>query len=164
MATLYPAHEDVKFCMECSRAAGVVSCSSRYFIRTLSLKAPLALKKKLGIRRERVLFVLTEDFVLLLMDRRTPPDSCDMYRVMVVITKHMPMRNNELIKMRSLLAYCFSPSFRFQEMCEKAFLQVRRKGRPLLSLFCSMVGSGLPELRQKKKMLPSSGVTCAMQL
>ena len=35
-------------------------------------------------------------------------------------------------------------------MCEKAFLQVRRKGRPLLSLFCSMVGSGLPELRQKQ--------------
>ena len=86
--------------------------------------------------------------MLLLMDGRTQPDSCGMYRVMVVITQHMQMRNNELM---CLLACCFSPSFRFQEMCEKAFLQVRRKGRPLLSLFCSMVGSGLPELRQKKK-------------
>ena len=88
--------------------------------------------------------------MLLLMDGRTPPDSCGMYRVMVVITQQMQMGNKELILMRSLLACCFSPSFRFQEMCKKAFLQVRRKGWPLLSLFCFMVGSGLPELRQKK--------------
>ena len=73
MAMLYPAHEDVKFCMECSRAAGVVLCSSRYFIRTLSLKAPLAPKKKLGIRRERVLFVLTEDIVCVITDGRKDP-------------------------------------------------------------------------------------------
>ena len=35
-------------------------------------------------------------------------------------------------------------------MCEKAFLLARRIGWPLLSLFSSMVGSGLPELRQEK--------------
>ena len=38
-------------------------------------------------------------------------------------------------------------------MCEKAFLLARRKGRPLLSLFSSMVGSGgLPELKQEKNL------------
>ena len=35
-------------------------------------------------------------------------------------------------------------------MCEKAFLLARKKGRPLLSLFSCMVGSGLPELKQEK--------------
>ena len=126
-------------------------------------KSPPAPKKKLGIRRERVLFVLTEDFVCVITDGRKDPTRFLRYvQSDGVITQHMQMRNKELIQMRSLLACCFSPSFSFQEMCEKAFLQVRRKGRPLLSLFCSMVGCGLPELRQKKKMLPSSGGTCTM--
>ena len=35
-------------------------------------------------------------------------------------------------------------------MCEKAFLLARKKGRPLLGLFSSMVGSGLPELKKEK--------------
>ena len=51
--------------------------------------------------------------------------------------------------MRDLLACCFPPSFRFQEMCEKAFLLARKKERPL-GLFSSIVGGGLPELKQEK--------------
>lgn len=37
--------------------------------------------------------------------------------------------------------------YRFKQLCEKAFLILRRKGALLINLFVMMLSAGLPELR-----------------
>lgn len=41
----------------------------------------------------------------------------------------------------------FSVCFRFKQLCEQAFLILRRKGSLLINLFVMMLSAGLPELR-----------------
>ncbi|XP_064642151.1 phosphatidylinositol 4,5-bisphosphate 3-kinase catalytic subunit beta isoform-like [Lineus longissimus] len=74
-------------------------------------------KSKFGVRRERVPFVLTHDFVY-------------------VITKgkqKVGEQKNELFQ-------------RFQQYCEQAYLILRQKGNFLISLFMMMLSTGIPEL------------------
>ncbi|XP_013097729.2 phosphatidylinositol 4,5-bisphosphate 3-kinase catalytic subunit beta isoform [Stomoxys calcitrans] len=77
-------------------------------------------KEKFGVRRERVPFVLTHDFVYVINKGRAG---------------HM------------------ADEFRyFQEMCEKAFLVLRKHGCLILSLFSMMISTGLPELSSEKDL------------
>ncbi|XP_061388256.1 phosphatidylinositol 4,5-bisphosphate 3-kinase catalytic subunit beta isoform [Musca vetustissima] len=77
-------------------------------------------KEKFGVRRERVPFVLTHDFVY-------------------VINKGRADRMAEEFRY-------------FQEMCEKAFLVLRKHGCLILSLFSMMISTGLPELSSEKDL------------
>ena len=38
--------------------------------------------------------------------------------------------------------------FRFKELCEEAFLELREKGDLLISLFMMMLSTGIPELKK----------------
>ncbi|KMZ02400.1 phosphatidylinositol 4,5-bisphosphate 3-kinase catalytic subunit delta isoform [Drosophila simulans] len=77
-------------------------------------------KEKLGVRRERVPFVLTHDFVY-------------------VINKGFNDRESK--------EFCH-----FQELCERAFLVLRKHGCLILSLFSMMISTGLPELSSEKDL------------
>ncbi|CAD6992165.1 phosphatidylinositol 4,5-bisphosphate 3-kinase catalytic subunit delta isoform [Ceratitis capitata] len=77
-------------------------------------------KEKFGVRRERVPFVLTHDFVYVISKGRNDRDS------------------EEFLY--------------FQNMCEKAFLVLRRHGCLILSLFSMMISTGLPELSSEKDL------------
>ncbi|KAH8409752.1 hypothetical protein KR222_004019 [Zaprionus bogoriensis] len=77
-------------------------------------------KQKFGVRRERVPFVLTHDFVY-------------------VINKGCVDREAQ--------EFC-----RFQELCERAFLILRKHGCLILSLFSMMISTGLPELSSEKDL------------
>ncbi|XP_075746816.1 phosphatidylinositol 4,5-bisphosphate 3-kinase catalytic subunit beta isoform-like [Rhipicephalus microplus] len=76
-------------------------------------------KEKFGIKRERVPFVLTHDFVHVITHGR---------------------RNK-------------SASFnRFQQLCEEAFIILRRHGSLIISLFAMMLTTGMPELTSEKDL------------
>ncbi|KAH6932603.1 hypothetical protein HPB50_008024 [Hyalomma asiaticum] len=76
-------------------------------------------KEKFGIKRERVPFVLTHDFVHVITHGR---------------------RNK-------------STSFnRFQQLCEEAFIILRRHGSLIISLFAMMLTTGMPELTSEKDL------------
>lgn len=36
---------------------------------------------------------------------------------------------------------------RFRQLCEKAFMELRKKGDLFINLFCMMLSTGIPELR-----------------
>lgn len=73
-------------------------------------------KEKFGIRRERVPFVLTNDFVYVITHGGQKPDkSQDYFKT-------------------------------FQNYCEEAFLIIRRKGQFIISLFAMMLSTGIPEI------------------
>ncbi|XP_055374052.1 phosphatidylinositol 4,5-bisphosphate 3-kinase catalytic subunit beta isoform [Condylostylus longicornis] len=77
-------------------------------------------KEKFGVRRERVPFVLTHDFVYVINNGRT---------------------ERETEEFRT-----------FQNLCETAFLILRRHGCLILSLFAMMISTGLPELSSEKDL------------
>lgn len=79
-------------------------------------------KEKFGFRRERVPFVLTNDFVY-------------------VINKGQPKKGQAVVEFQ-----------RFQRYCEQAFLVLRRHGGLILSLFAMMISTGLPELSSEKDL------------
>ncbi|XP_029436302.1 phosphatidylinositol 4,5-bisphosphate 3-kinase catalytic subunit alpha isoform-like isoform X6 [Rhinatrema bivittatum] len=74
-------------------------------------------KKKFGYKRERVPFVLTQDFL-------------------IVISKGI----QECTKTKEFES-------RFQEMCYKAYLVIRQQANLFINLFSMMLGSGMPELQ-----------------
>lgn len=76
-------------------------------------------KEKFGIKRERVPFVLTHDFVH-------------------VITHGHRSKTT-----------AFS---RFQQLCEEAFIILRRHGSLIISLFAMMLTTGMPELTSEKDL------------
>lgn len=73
-------------------------------------------KKKFGVVRDRVPFVLTNHFVTVIKNGEKPNDNFQ----------------------------------RFQEICEKAYMTLRRRGTILITLFRLMIQSGLPELSSEK--------------
>lgn len=73
-------------------------------------------KKKFGISRERVPFVLTEDFL-----------------VVIANGKEYPRKSEEFA--------------RFQELCGKAYLALRRHSNLLITLFTMMLPTGITELQ-----------------
>ncbi|XP_022227951.2 phosphatidylinositol 4,5-bisphosphate 3-kinase catalytic subunit delta isoform [Drosophila obscura] len=77
-------------------------------------------KEKFGVRRERVPFVLTHDFVYVI---------------------------NKGCNDREAKEFCH-----FQELCERAFLTLRKHGCLILSLFSMMISTGLPELSSEKDL------------
>ncbi|XP_075148602.1 phosphatidylinositol 3-kinase 92E [Haematobia irritans] len=77
-------------------------------------------KEKFGVRRERVPFVLTHDFVYVINKGRAD-------------------------RMADEFRY-------FQDMCEKAFMVLRKHGCLILSLFSMMISTGLPELSSEKDL------------
>lgn len=79
-------------------------------------------KEKFGFRRERVPFVLTNDFVH-------------------VINKGQTKKGGQAVEFQ-----------RFQNYCEQAFLVLRRHGGLILSLFAMMISTGLPELSSEKDL------------
>lgn len=79
-------------------------------------------KEKFGFRRERVPFVLTHDFVY-------------------VINKGQTNNKKGADEFRN-----------FQELCEMAFIILRRHGCLILSLFSMMISTGLPELSSEKDL------------
>lgn len=74
-------------------------------------------KSKFGVKRERVPFVLTNDFVYIINGGRANSDSRD------------------------------SPFQRFKETCEKAFKLLRQRGSLIIALFMMMLSTGIPELQ-----------------
>ncbi|KAL1502865.1 hypothetical protein ABEB36_007943 [Hypothenemus hampei] len=81
-------------------------------------------KEKFGIKRERVPFVLTHDFVY-------------------VINKGQKEKDQSTNALEFML---------FQEYCEKAFMILRKHGNLILSLFAMMISTGLPELSSEKDL------------
>ena len=81
-------------------------------------------KEKFGIRRERVPFVLTHDFEY-------------------VITKGQTKKGSEKGNDRFAA---------FQNICEQAFLILRRHGSFIISLLAMMISTGLPELSCEKDL------------
>ncbi|KAH8241324.1 hypothetical protein KR032_008131 [Drosophila birchii] len=81
-------------------------------------------KEKFGVRRERVPFVLTHDFVYVINKGCKDKD-----------------KDRESDEFR-----------RFQELCERAFLVLRKHGCLILSLFSMMISTGLPELSSEKDL------------
>jgi len=79
-------------------------------------------KEKFGIKRERVPFVLTHDFVY-------------------VINKGQKPQQGTALEFKI-----------FQEFCEKAFMILRKHGNLILSLFAMMISTGLPELGSEKDL------------
>ncbi|XP_076669715.1 phosphatidylinositol 3-kinase 92E isoform X4 [Andrena cerasifolii] len=79
-------------------------------------------KEKFGFRRERVPFVLTNDFVH-------------------VINKGQTKKGGQAVEFQ-----------RFQNHCEQAFLVLRQHGGLILSLFAMMISTGLPELSSEKDL------------
>ncbi|KAH8278942.1 hypothetical protein KR018_011586 [Drosophila ironensis] len=77
-------------------------------------------KEKFGVRRERVPFVLTHDFVYVI---------------------------NKGCNDREAKEFCH-----FQDLCERAFLVLRKHGCLILSLFSMMISTGLPELSSEKDL------------
>ncbi|XP_044315155.1 phosphatidylinositol 4,5-bisphosphate 3-kinase catalytic subunit delta isoform [Drosophila rhopaloa] len=77
-------------------------------------------KEKFGVRRERVPFVLTHDFVYVI---------------------------NKGCNDREAKEFCH-----FQELCERAFLVLRKHGCLILSLFSMMISTGLPELSSENDL------------
>ncbi|MBN3312706.1 PK3CA kinase, partial [Atractosteus spatula] len=83
-------------------------------------------KKKFGYKRERVPFVLTQDFL-------------------IVISKGTP----ECTKTKEFesVIMCLINSARFQEMCYKAYLAIRQHANLFINLFSLLLGCGMPELQ-----------------
>jgi phosphatidylinositol-4,5-bisphosphate 3-kinase catalytic subunit alpha/beta/delta len=77
-------------------------------------------KEKFGIRRERVPFVLTHDFVYVINKGRSDKDADEFKK--------------------------------FQNLCETAFITLRKHGGLILSLFSMMISTGLPELSSEKDL------------
>jgi len=73
-------------------------------------------KKKFGINRERVPFVLPEDFIYVISNG-----------------KENPRKSQEFEK--------------FQELCGKAYMALRRHSNLLITLFTMMLPTGIPELQ-----------------
>ncbi|XP_065886495.1 phosphatidylinositol 4,5-bisphosphate 3-kinase catalytic subunit beta isoform-like [Dysidea avara] len=71
-------------------------------------------KSKFGVKRERVPFVLTNDFIYIITDGG----------------------DEHNLKFK-----------KFKQLCEKAFLELRKKGDLFINLFCMMLSTGIPELR-----------------
>ncbi|KAG7232360.1 hypothetical protein INR49_008928 [Caranx melampygus] len=103
-------------------------------------------KKKFGYKRERVPFVLTQDFLIVIskgvqestktkeFERSHLPPSCLM---LVLPSPSLPL---------SLSAY-LSVCVRFQEMCYKAYLAIRQHASLFINLFSLLLGCGMPELQ-----------------
>ncbi|XP_030764150.1 phosphatidylinositol 4,5-bisphosphate 3-kinase catalytic subunit delta isoform-like [Sitophilus oryzae] len=79
-------------------------------------------KEKFGIKRERVPFVLTHDFVY-------------------VINKGQKTQQGPVLEFKI-----------FQDYCERAFMVLRKHGNLILSLFSMMISTGLPELSSEKDL------------
>ncbi|KAK8765941.1 hypothetical protein V5799_007278 [Amblyomma americanum] len=77
-------------------------------------------KEKFGIKRERVPFVLADDFVHVITHGR---------------------RNSDTAAFK-----------RFQQLCEEAFIILRRHGSLIISLFAMMLTTGMPELTSEKDL------------
>ncbi|RXG70396.1 Phosphatidylinositol 4,5-bisphosphate 3-kinase catalytic subunit alpha isoform [Armadillidium vulgare] len=73
-------------------------------------------KKKFGIQRERVPFVLTQDFLKVIAAGDDNPKSSLQFQ-------------------------------RFQELCGKAYLALRKHSRLIMALFTLLISTGLPELQ-----------------
>ncbi|XP_050305092.1 phosphatidylinositol 4,5-bisphosphate 3-kinase catalytic subunit delta isoform [Anthonomus grandis grandis] len=86
-------------------------------------------KEKFGIKRERVPFVLTHDFVYVINKGQ----------------KGRPGRDKD--QSNKALEFMI-----FQECCEKAFMILRKHGNLILSLFAMMISTGLPELSSEKDL------------
>ena len=81
-------------------------------------------KKKYGIKRERVPFVLTEDFVRVITKDANTPAPCD------------------------------TPEFgKFREMCENAYMIIRRYSHLIINLFTLMLSSDMPELQSVEDIM-----------
>jgi phosphatidylinositol-4,5-bisphosphate 3-kinase len=73
-------------------------------------------KSKFGVKRERVPFVLTNDFIY------------------TIVKGDKSMESHRNFK-------------EFRNLCEKAFVILRRRGDLFINLFAMMLSTGIPELR-----------------
>ena len=73
-------------------------------------------KKKLGVRRERVPFVLTQDFVTVIAKGADNPTQTKEFK-------------------------------KFTNLCETAYMIIRRHSHLIINLFLLMLSSGMPELQ-----------------
>ncbi|CAF91363.1 unnamed protein product, partial [Tetraodon nigroviridis] len=85
-------------------------------------------KKKFGYKRERVPFVLTQDFL-------------------IVISKGVQESTKTKEFERSPLSHLSGGVVRFQEMCYKAYLAIRQHASLFINLFSLLLGCGMPELQ-----------------
>lgn len=79
-------------------------------------------KKKLGIRRERVPFVLTEDFTRVIAHGSATPSETVYFH-------------------------------NFRDLCEKAYVTLRRYSNLIITLFSLMLSSGMPELQSLEDLI-----------
>lgn len=92
-------------------------------------------KSKFGVKRERVPFVLTDDFIYIIT-KGGSKDSKEFYKLAAGLT--------------SLLSILFTAYFcSFKNICEDAFLKMREHGPLFLNLFTMMLSCGIPELRTR---------------
>lgn len=101
-------------------------------------------KSKFGIKRERVPFILTHDFIHVIQQGKTGNTEKFGRQVIqgisLIPTCHF---------LRQSCLHCFSVRS-FRQYCEDAYLILRKNGNLFITLFALMLTSGLPELTSVK--------------
>ncbi|KAI4790697.1 hypothetical protein KUCAC02_034464 [Chaenocephalus aceratus] len=103
-------------------------------------------KSKFGIKRERVPFILTHDFIHVIQQgrratRRSSPGSF-LHFILIV------SRQQVAAKAQALMKVFLGENFR--KYCEEAYLVLRKNGNLFITLFALMLTAGLPELTSVK--------------
>ena len=94
-------------------------------------------KKKFGVSRERVPFVLTEDFLLVISKGKENPKKSKEFAKFKV--KTFKKNQNPTAELK--------PFFFHQELCGEAYLALRQHANLLITLFTMMLPAGIAELQ-----------------
>lgn len=107
-------------------------------------------KSKFGIKRERVPFILTHDFIHVIQQGKT--SNTEKFGRQVIHSISLRPRclllNQSFRQSRLHCVSLFVCSFR--QYCEDAYLILRKNGNLFITLFALMLTSGLPELTSVK--------------
>ncbi len=96
-------------------------------------------KKKFGINRERVPFVLTEDFLNVIANGQENPRQSEKFERFQVKSSFFNAHT-----IRWLLQFYH---YLLQVLCGEAYLALRRHSNLLITLFTMMLPAGIPELQ-----------------
>lgn len=104
-------------------------------------------KKKFGYKRERVPFVLTQDFLIVIskgVQESTKTKEFERFGVLLTCLQVLLSAVSEPVSLWFIVVHLFG---RFQEMCYKAYLAIRQHASLFINLFSLLLGCGMPELQ-----------------
>lgn len=109
-------------------------------------------KKKFGYKRERVPFVLTQDFLIVIskgVQESTKTKEFERSHPLSELKLGFSKRQSRKTGSRFSASAALTPHLcsRFQEMCYKAYLAIRQHASLFINLFSLLLGCGMPELQ-----------------